>query len=173
MCPTFWIKCAGMMSLHLTMTHMGSTTSARLDIRARRYSGRLITTTSICTCSHHHARGGVLRLRVISTQTQQNCSLKSQHWSLRQQQKRNANTVFKFTVQTPCFDLVFQTYMLQTRCLPFFPNSPVANTVFALLHIDINDLIFTDARLLGTHHAQRCQYTALLCANICWLCSQC
>jgi len=126
-----------------------------------------------CTCSHHHAGRGVLRSRIISTQTQQNCSLKSQHWSLRQQQKRNANTVFKFTVQTPCFDLVFQTYMLQTRCLPFLPNSPVANTVFALLHIDINDLIFTDARLLGTHHAQRCQYTALLCANICWIDWQC
>ena len=31
MCPTFWIKCAGMTPSHLTMTHMGSTTSARSD----------------------------------------------------------------------------------------------------------------------------------------------
>ena len=32
--PDFWIKCACLMPSHLTMTHMGSTTSARLDIRA-------------------------------------------------------------------------------------------------------------------------------------------
>ena len=148
MCPTFWIKWAGMMPSHPTMTHMGSMTLARLDYQGHRRAileDRLLRPRPAhafarskrqdcnCACADHYAGGGVLRSRIISTQTQQNCSLKSQHWSLRQQQKRNANTVFRFTVQTPCFDLVFQTYMLQTRCLPFLPNSPVANTVLCLI----------------------------------------
>ena len=81
--------------------------------------------------------------------------------------------MIRFTVQTQCFDLLRQTYMLQTLCLPFFSNILNPNTVFALLHIDINDLIFTDARLWGTLRAQRYQYTALPYANIDWFGSQC
>ena len=85
------------------------------------------------------------------------------------QRKCNSNTVIRFTVQTQCFDLLRQTYMLQTLCLPFFSNILIPNTVFALLHININHLIFTDAGLLGTHPVLRCRYTALLFANIYWL----
>jgi len=32
--------------------------------------------------------------------------------------------------------------MLQTLCLPFLPNILNPNTVFALLRININDLVF-------------------------------
>jgi hypothetical protein len=46
--------------------------------------------------------------------------------------------------------------------LPFFSNILIPNTVFALLHININHLIFTDAGLLGTHPVLRCRYTGLL-----------
>ena len=44
--------------------------------------------------------------------------------------------------------------------------------MFELLHNTINGLIFTDAELWGTHHAQRCQYTAQQRANIYWFGSQ-
>ena len=128
-----------------------------------------------CTGAHNHVGWGVLRpnSHIIPTQTQQICPTKSQHWSLRQQHKCNLNTVIRFRVQTQCFNLLRQTYMLQTLCLPFLPNILNPNTVFALLRININDLIFTDARLWGTLRAQRCQYTALPCANIGWFGSQC
>jgi len=44
--------------------------------------------------------------------------------------------------------------------------------VFELLHNKINGLIFIDAELWGILHAQRCQYTVLLSANIGWFGSQ-
>ena len=140
-------------------------TLAQSHLRAQRAFGRLITTTSICTCAHHHAgRGVLIRLLVkpqMHTQAGQCSSSTPKHLNtntaklLSSKWERltvcSLNTVFRFSVS----------------------NILNPNTVFALLHININDLIFTDAMLLGILHAQRCQYTALLCVNICWPYSQC